>query len=780
MGGSKAQTIGFAYFMGLHMVMSKGPIDALLAIRVGGRTAWDGTRWQALGVGVNDGHFKPPFKNEDWRESAIQGFLWRKTGVKAPVTASERIVIQAADLFGGKEREGGIAGALDVMMGEKTQMPNDYLAKVQGVDQPAYRNVFSAVFRGGMVGAMNPYLKPWSWRVRRNIKGWQGNNPWYPTAAEIDVGGGVLCMNPAHVIYQVLTDTEDGMGYPSGTIDDASFRAAADVFKAEKLGLFLKWAQSDNIEEFVKEVNDHCNAFLVQDPVTALFKLIPLRNDYVVANLLELNPNNAVLEKFERATLEETVNEITVKWDDTYSRNEGSVTLQNLANIQAMGGVVNQTKTYAGVPTLDIARRLAQRDLDISSALLARCRLTCNRIGRKILPGMCVVLRGWTKLGLAQVVVRVLRVKYGGPDGQSCTIEGSEDVFGLPVNTYVGTEGNTWVEPDPTPIPSPNVMAFEAPYRDIVEAFGDSQAQALNQASGYIGMVAQRPTSMSVNFKLYTRQGTANYVGTGAGDFTPTGLLQASIGKTTTVFTLEVPSNISDLDTGTVAFLGDHPDAEAVRVDAIDGTIITVARGVLDTVPQVWPAGTRFWGYDNYVAEDPTEYTAGEIINAKAVTVTSMGELDVDSAPMDPVTLAQRAARPYPPARFRVNSSAWPVDAWNTLTASWVHRSRIIQADVAVGTDEGTIGPEAGTTYTARWWLDGVLVRTQAGITGTSDDYTPPAGSGGKTVTVTVNSVRDGLPSWQSQTHTFIYRAYLVTEAGDRIVTEEGDPIILE
>ena len=97
-----------------------------------------------------------------------------------------------------------------------------------------------------------------------------------------------------------------------------------------------------------------------------------------------------------------------------------------------------------------------------------------------------------------------------------------------------------------------------------------------------------------------------------------------------------------------------------------------------------------------------------------------------------------------------------------------------------VDSEQASIGPEPGTTYTARWYLQDTLVRTQAGITAATDSYLPPVGSGGKTLRVEIEAVRDGFTSWQRLQHTFLYRAQLVTEAGDRIVTEAGDPIILE
>ena len=39
----------------------------------------------------------------------------------------------------------------------------------------------------------------------------------------------VTAMNPAHIIYQCLTDTAWGMGYPTSALDDASFTAAANT-----------------------------------------------------------------------------------------------------------------------------------------------------------------------------------------------------------------------------------------------------------------------------------------------------------------------------------------------------------------------------------------------------------------------------------------------------------------------------------------------------------------------------------------------------------------------
>lgn len=42
MGKGKNVTIGYSYFLGLHMGLCRGTIDSLLEIKVGDRTAWSG------------------------------------------------------------------------------------------------------------------------------------------------------------------------------------------------------------------------------------------------------------------------------------------------------------------------------------------------------------------------------------------------------------------------------------------------------------------------------------------------------------------------------------------------------------------------------------------------------------------------------------------------------------------------------------------------------------------------------------------------------------------
>lgn len=141
-GSSKKVTVGYEYYLGIHMVLCHGPVDRIQRIDVDKRTAW---------VGFNQGG---------------------------------RININNPNMFGGESREGGISGAMDIMMGSVSQGPNDYLAARLGSGVPSFRGVVSAVLRQMYLG-MNPYMKPWSFRAQRVLKRSAGQAQWYATKAPI-------------------------------------------------------------------------------------------------------------------------------------------------------------------------------------------------------------------------------------------------------------------------------------------------------------------------------------------------------------------------------------------------------------------------------------------------------------------------------------------------------------------------------------------------------------------------------------------------------------------
>jgi hypothetical protein len=673
MGSSKKQTVGYRYYLGMHLAICHGPVDAVTEIQVGERQAWSGN-----------------------------------------LAASGRINLAAPELFGGEKREGGVSGAVDVAFGEATQAPNDYLQAKVGTPQPAYRGILGLILRQVYIAANNPYIKPWAIRVKRCFRGW------YPTKAEINGAA-----NPAHILYECLTNAAWGMGYPSASIDDASFRAAADTLAAEGFGLNLIWLQQSKIEQFVREVLDHIGGVLTTSPSTGRFVLKLVRADYAVENLPVLDPTNVLeLESFQRAAWGETTNELVLVYTKPDTFKDTSITVQDLANIQAQGAVVSQTRRYPGITSDSLAARVALRDLAAVSTPLAKVRLKVNRKAWNLYPADVFKLV-WPPLGIEGLVMRIAAIDGGTLTQGAISIDAVEDVFGLPAASYTAPQPPGWVDPVPAPSAASPRRLVEAPYWDIARTMSAAELAYLDATDCFLQTLGGRPAPGAINYEIHSKTSSAStYNERGQAEFAPHAVLASDTGQAVTgTLTYHSEVDIDLVAVGSYAYLND----EAVAITAINSAArtLTVNRGVLDTVPVGHAAGSRIWFADGFQGIDPTEYAVGETVNARLLTVTGKGTLALTSAPTDSLAMNRRQNRPYPPGNLKINGAAYPSVVKGDLAISWSHRDRLSQTVSLTVQSAGNIGPESGVTYTLRIYGEaGSLRRTYSGLTGTSQTYT--------------------------------------------------------
>lgn len=255
-----------------------------------------------------------------------------------------------------------------------------------------------------------------------------------------------MAMNPAHIIYQVITDPR-GMGLPAAMIDTDSFETAADTFKAEGLGLCLKWMQSEKVEDFMRHICDHAACILRVSPRTGKFQLKPLRYDYDPDALSVYGEAEIVsMERWERVGYGELVGEVVLGYIDVDTNKQGSVTHHNIAVIQSQSGVVTESVELPGIPTEALAHRVCMRELKARSVPLARAKFKTTRETWELLPGDPFKV-SWAKLGLTEVIMRVLSISTGTLTDGAITVEAVEDVFGMPASTYAADQSSGWVTP---------------------------------------------------------------------------------------------------------------------------------------------------------------------------------------------------------------------------------------------------------------------------------------------------------------------------------------------
>jgi len=342
------------YYMGMHLIVCHGPVDAVVEIQAGDRVAWTGN-----------------------------------------VTANSTITITEPDLFGGRHKEGGIKGDIDIMLGSASQTANSYLTSAQGATQPGYRGLTGLVLNQVYVTANTTYVKPWSIRVRRIPM-----SSWQASYATITTDEGITHQaNPAHVIRECLTNSEWGMGYPTSAIDETTFAAAAHTLHTEKFGISIEWQREVTIEEFVQEIATYISGVVGVDPTTGSFTLRLLRDDYTVASLDTYTTNQIIsLDSFERSAWSETINEMVVTYRDYDTAKDQTVTLQNLAALEIQSGqTVSQSAQYPGIYDPTLASRLAMRDLTAMSVPLAKVRFTAKRTWCRLIPEPLILRRlPWT------------------------------------------------------------------------------------------------------------------------------------------------------------------------------------------------------------------------------------------------------------------------------------------------------------------------------------------------------------------------------------------------
>lgn len=712
-GAKKKVTVGWKYGLTVHMAVCSGPVDQVEKILADDRDAYTD-----------------------------------------PVIGSGTIHINKSDLFGGNKKEGGLDGEMHVQMGELTQTPSYLLAAQLGSNIPAFRGILGFVYRG-IMSANNPYLKPFSFIIRRVLQGWQGG-AWYPDKAVIQhiVNGRTQHdMNPAHIVYQCLTDSDWGMGYPISSIDDDSFGAAADQLYSEGFGLSLIWNQQSTIESFLSIIFNHIAGSLSVDPHTGKYQIRLIRQDYDRDVLPIFNENNiSELVSYQRAGWGELVNEVTVKYTDPNSFDETSVTEQNLATIQAQGCVVNQTLSFTGITNTKLAQRVMLRELNARSAPLAKIQITVNRKAWQSMPNG-VFKFSWAKLGIESMVMRIVSIGMGTLKSGVITIDAIEDVFGLPSNTYAEQQDNEWQDPLQPPAPSPYRLLTEVTYFDLVTTLSPADLSYIDPDDGYPIMFASSPSVAAYDYDLLINE---NKVDQGA---------HCAVATTSALIKEEFSTFQIAIDDESQVTIGEYAviNAEYIRIDAYDSSTntLTVARGTIDTVPQAHAVNSRIFFGDGASATDPSASPIGAVLSAKVITRTGMGELDPALAPIDMVTIQARHNKPFPPAKFRINGNYLPVSVKGAITVSWNERNRLIQDSNLLAQDEASLSPEADTTYKIKIYdQNDVLCRTVTDITGTSytyplDDELADCGGIQTHIRVELFSVRGGVQSWQSHEHRF-------------------------
>lgn len=747
--GKGGGTIGYHYLCSMLFGIGRGPVNAMLQIKVGDKNAWEGE-----------------------------------------ATTNAAYVINRPSLFGGEEKEGGIQGIFRSLMGDREQIIPGAVTRNIGNSGPNKSGTLPFLreslspgdpddvseFRGrhvfwydGLVSSMNPYIKEWKFRRYRTTAGWHNNQPWYPAKATIfltgEYGRTIYAMNPAHMIYQAATDPTLGRGQDPDELDEDSFVLAANTLCAENFGLCFQWMREDEIGNFIQSVCDHAGMVVYTDRETGLMNLKLIRNDYDPNNIPHFTPQSGLLSISEddSGSSDEIADEIIINGKSPVTDQQIQGRAHNLAVRLFRGGATTQTKEYGALPTVELCNRVAERDRNMGAAGLRKFSVKLDRNGFRIHPG-AVFKVSYPPRGLAGLVLRAGEVDDGNMLNGEITVSCVQDVFSLPLTSFVTPVENTWLPPSQNPVPAIAEM-IEASYRDLYRRLDTADLENIDETTAQFATLAEAPGVTSLGYDLIDRPVGGSFPLIGASQFfTASCMLNGAVTALGTTFVVD---DISDFpDTAELPGQALYLDGEYVKVVSFDATTntFTVARGAVDTWPRAHSDNTRVWLVDDDIGyiEDHV-YLAGETVESKVLTKTGTDQLDVAAAPLMSRTLIGRAFKPYPPADVKVNGTSIytaPTPDTGAAVLTWVPRNRLTQADVLVAFTEAGVTAEAGTTYRLK-------IYNQANeLKGTHDGITSPFNYtsalqladdvSGQTAYARLYSVRDGVESLEQPMFTMM------------------------
>ncbi|RVC71288.1 hypothetical protein EN759_00290 [Mesorhizobium sp. M00.F.Ca.ET.038.03.1.1] len=712
--------------------------------------------------------------------------FWRGNQVDQGVFA-----INKTELFGGLKKEGGVKGLLWWLPGKPDQSMPETLARKLGLTSatcPGFRGLSSFFLTGTQsaaepsnppwwsngilaglmgnpgnnragfyLGANNPYLRSLSARVRRPSVGLN------PAIAMIRIpddsqGNAQYASNPAHMIYECLTNTDWGMGELPAAINKASMETAAQTLYDEGFGLTMIWTRQSEVGKFIGEILTHIRGALFVDPSTGLHTLKLLRGDYDIDALPVIDPSNAKLANFKRKAWGDISNEVVVTYTNPETNKDASVTSQDLAGIAAEGGIVSNGQNYYGIPYEALAIKVADRDLATMVNPIATCTATVTREFWKTVSSDVVKLH-WPERSIDQIVFRVSEVTKTGN-----TVELSlyEDIFGLDAASYQVPGGGQWVNPSIPPSPAAYYQMGTAPAFMTAAALQLTDPSELVYPEALSAVTVGADSDDDVNFDLVSNVTDVN--GTPSQEVLSTNPYRGTWALTTAL--VEEESSViatfgglrgSGPVAGDFILIGTGADeyTEIATVQSIEADGVHINRGMLDTIPRAWAIGTQAFVIPaSGSVVDTTVRSAFEDASYWILTRTTGGLLELEDAPQINVTLSERPYRPNRPADVKVNGVAFgPINGVGVteLTVSWANRNRLLESTQAMKWAEADVAGEAGqTTKITVTDFAGNLIVSYTGLTGTSKVIPLSDLSAKKQLVITVSAERAGLQSLQA------------------------------
>lgn len=623
MFSSETITKGYAYDVGIQFALCHGPIDSLRKVWIGEDEVFSGTQ----GAGT--------------------------------------LNISDTDLFGGDDLgNGGVDGDLEVYVGTNVQTADAYLSpfQQQGGDTPAYRGICYFVWKRGYLGN-SPSIKPWEFEIRRlpNPLGLSaGNN-------QLNSNNDVNCIS---ALYEIMTNTDWGLGIPTSDINTSNFTSAASTIASENNGFSFVLNQLTEAKEIVREIERQIDGFVFTNRSTGLWEINLVRDGDTSIGTID-SSNTIEVKDFGSNTWQDVVNQIRVQYADRAKDYDGTFALaQDSASFRTVGGNKISDQRYPGVMSASLANSIAWRDLRSLSRPLKKATVTVTRAFYLANPGDLVQFTN-PQLGVTALDMRIVKVDLGEIVQNRITLSLVEDVFSTHAASFSDPQPTNWTAPSHTmtDIAAADRSVFEAP-RAFMER--DPQALGLDQRvwagarnttgrAQRMDMLVNSVVEGTVTKFLFAAElktaVTRNSTGTIVCKGTIDGI--SSIASETNPATLEDRGRFL----ANMVLINDELISIAdAQVAGSDLNLTSPTRGVCDTVPAEHAVDDVV--YFLYVGGGLSDASfSGSSVNMKLIPYSILDRLADGSATQFSVSLDNRFLKPYPPVKPSFAAVLYPTTA---------------------------------------------------------------------------------------------------------------------
>lgn len=559
-------------------------------------------------------------------------------------------------------------------------------------------------------------------------------------------------INPIHKIREILTD-DTAMEKPESDVNDVNFMKAADRIWDEGLG--ISWAIDEkSCIDAIEELCYHTEAGIRVNRQTGLYEMVLFRDDWFAEEEIHDIAENKIKDlSLEVMNSDDMVNQLNVTYYDRERIKNSAFSVYENGSILTMGHANAESVEFPYFMNMQNAEIVANWKLkQFSTPAWSGSFSTGWKEARKW-NRYDLIRLPWSKKWNGTILARIMKINLGNGTDNTVTIDFEEVIpYSGEMNTSIVVDAPIKSTPQP-PQPSINAV-FEAPYYLTVLRAGKTNADlelSNNPDIGYVAAIAAKPQSNSLNALLYTDGGVGEFEQVSRLDYCDILQLDQPIIETTSSFTVTGVLT-QTVNSNNLILLND----ELMGFVSFDDEtkVLTVKRGVLDTIPKKHNSGNLFIFDLPDVAFDSTQYAQSEIIKAQVLTTTPSGIQELSAIGI-PIEIQSRAIRPYPPANVKINGEYWPDEVAGDIEITWADRSRTYQTpDMYIDWFDPDSNLEEGVLYelSMKQGNQDVLLET---IEGNSFLIDHSELIEGLEYELSVKSIRDAFESYSYFKHNF-------------------------